>query len=78
MLLGVAVMLAAAAPAHATANGRADGYGNRCAMRGERLPTKHTLGANDAGNSLSRALLRKPRWGPDDPVEHRPEELAAH
>ena len=54
ILLGVAVILAAAAPAHATANGRADGYGNRCAMRGEKLPTKHTLGTNDAGNSLSK------------------------
>jgi hypothetical protein len=54
MLLGVAVILAAAAPAHATADSRADGYGNRCAMRGEKLPTKHTLGANDTGNSLSR------------------------
>ena len=53
ILLGVAVILAAAAPAHATANRRADGYGNRCAMRGETLLTKHTLGANDTGNSLS-------------------------
>ena len=54
MLLGVAVMLAAAAPAHAMPNGRADGDGHRCAMRGERLPTKHRLAANDTGNSLSR------------------------
>jgi len=54
LLLGVAVVLTAAAPAHATANTRADGYGNRCAMRGETLPTKHTLRANDTDNSLSR------------------------
>jgi hypothetical protein len=54
MLLGVAVVLTAAAPTHAIPNGRADGYGHRCAMRGERLPTKHKLAANDTGNSLSR------------------------
>ena len=58
MLLGVAVVLAAAALTHATANGRADGDGHRCAMRGERLPTKHRLAANDTGNSLSRRYYR--------------------
>ena len=54
VLLGVAVVLAATAAADAIADGRADGCGNRCAMRGETLPTKHTLGADDTGNSLSR------------------------
>lgn len=54
MLLGVAVVLAAAAPAHAIADGRADGYPYRCAMRGEKLPAKHGLGACDTGDSLSR------------------------
>jgi len=55
LLPGVAVVLAAAAPTHAIANCRADGYGNCGAMRGEKLPAKHTLGANDTGNSLSRS-----------------------
>ena len=53
MLVGVAVVLAAAAPAHAITNGRADGR-NRCAIRGEKLPAKHGLGASDTGDSLSR------------------------
>jgi hypothetical protein len=51
MLLGVAVVLAAAAPTHAS---RADGYGNRCAMRGEKLPAKQRLGGSDTGSSLSK------------------------
>jgi hypothetical protein len=54
MLLGVAVVLAAATPTYAIPNGRADGYETRCAMRGEKLPTKHKLAVNDTGNSLSR------------------------
>jgi len=54
MLLGVAVVLAAAAPAHAITNGRADGCWNRCATRGEKVPAKHRLGANDTRSSLSR------------------------
>lgn len=51
MLLGVAVVLAAAAPTHAS---RVDGYENRCATRGEKLPAKHRLGVSDTGNSLSK------------------------
>jgi len=55
MLVGVAVGLAAAVPAHAITNRRADRDESRYAMRGgEQLPTKHTLRANDTGNSLSR------------------------
>jgi hypothetical protein len=54
MLAGVAVVLAAAAPAHAITNGRANGHRNRCTMRREKLPTNHRLGTNDTGNSLSR------------------------
>jgi hypothetical protein len=51
LLLGVAVVLAAAAPAHAS---RADAHGNPRAMRDQKVPAKHRLGGNDTGNSLSR------------------------
>lgn len=53
MLMGVAVVLAAAAPTQAIPHGRAAGYQNR-AMRGGKLPTKHALQASDTGNSLSK------------------------
>jgi hypothetical protein len=75
MLVGVAVVLSAAAPAHASTDRRVDGDGHRYAMRGEQFPTKHTLRANDTGNSLEQALLRKPHRGADDPVPDRPGEV---
>jgi hypothetical protein len=53
VLLGVAVVLVAAAPTPAIPHGRAAGYPNR-AMRGETLPATHVLRASDTGNSLSQ------------------------
>jgi hypothetical protein len=53
VLLGAAIVLAAATPTQAILHGRAAAYPNR-AMRGEKLPAKHTLRVSDTGNSLSQ------------------------
>ena len=48
-LVGLAVVLATSAPAQATGDGHAE-----TRSRADALPAKHTLGARDTGNSLSR------------------------
>jgi len=49
LLVGVAVVLATLAPPQATGDGHAEAR----ALAGV-LPARHTLGARDTGNSLSR------------------------